>query len=205
MRERGPVGWFLLAFAGVGILLVVTALIGARDKSGETVTAGEWAQSVCGSVAAWRGELEAIVEDVRTPGAVGDMGTEEPQSETTQGRTGFIRAGVERAVLATETMVEGIENAGVPDTPQGEAAAQVVSDWASTTQDQLEAAQDSLDEEAETLEESIRQLTAAARSIAAGLTGGVQTLAEIAQTDPDLTAALEESSTCQQLREGASG
>ena len=30
---------------------------------------------------------------------------EEPQSETTQGRTGFVRKGLERGVEATETMV----------------------------------------------------------------------------------------------------
>ena len=204
MRDRGPLGWFLLALAGVVIVIVVGALIGARDKSDETVTAGEWAQSVCGAVGAWRGELEAIVEDIRTPGAAGGTGTEEPQSETPQGRTGFIRAGLERAVQATETMVVGIQNAGIPDTPQGEAAAQVVSDWASSTQDDFEAAQDSLDNEADTLEESIEQLTGAARSLAAGLTGGVQALVEVAQTDPELTAALRDSSTCQQVREETS-
>ena len=132
MRDRGPLGSFILVAIGIGIVIVAAALIGARDKSNETVTAGEWSQSVCGAVGAWRGELEAIVEDIRTPGASGDTGTEEPQSETPQGRTGFIRAGLERAVQATETMVVGIENAGTPDTPQGEAAAQVVSDWASS-------------------------------------------------------------------------
>lgn len=204
MRERGPLGWFLLALVGVVIVILVAALIGARDKSDETVTAGEWAQSVCGAVGAWRGELEAIVEDIRTPGAFGDTGSEEPQSETPQGRTGFIRSGVERAVQATETMVVGIENAGIPDTSQGEAAAQVVSDWASSTQDQLEAAEDSLDNEAATLEESIQQLTGAARAVAAGLRGGVEALVEVAQTDPELTAALRDSSTCQQVRDETS-
>ena len=200
MRDRGPLGWVLLVLGGVGIVIVVAALIGARDKSDETVTAGEWAQSVCGAVGAWRGELEAIVEDVRTPGASGDTGAEEPQSETPQGRTGFIRAGVEDAVQATETMVLGIENAGTPDTPEGEAAAGVVSDWASSTQDDLEAAQDSLDNEADTLEESIDQLTAAARALATGLAGGVQALVEVGRTDPELTAALRDSSTCRELR-----
>jgi hypothetical protein len=205
VRDRGPLGWLIAVLAALGIMIVVAALIGARDKSGETVTAGEWAQTVCGAVGAWRGELEAIVEDVRTPGASGDTGSEEPQSETPQGRTGFIRGGVEDAVQATETMVVGIENAGTPDTPQGEAAAQVVSDWASSTQDDLEAAQASLDEEADTLEESIDQLTAAARSLATGLTGGIQALVDVAQADPELTAALRDSSTCREVREDATG
>ena len=48
-------------------------------------------------VGVWRGELEAIVDDIRTPSAASTAG-EEPQSETPQGRTGFVRAEFERAV-----------------------------------------------------------------------------------------------------------
>ena len=102
---------------------------------------------------------------------------------------------------ATETMVEGIDNAGVPDTEQGEEAAAVVSDWADSTLDDLEEAEDALDEEADSLEESIEQLTAAARSIAAALTGGVQTLVDVVPLDPELASALRDASTCGQLRE----
>ena len=114
---RGPLTWIVGVAVGVVLVLGVTALIGNRDDSGETVPAGEWAQNVCGAVGVWRGELEAIVEDIRTPNASA-TGGEEPQSETPQGRTGFVRKGLERGVQATETLVEGIDNAGVPDTPQ---------------------------------------------------------------------------------------
>ena len=68
--RRGPLTWIVGALVGVVLVLGVTALIGNRDESGEPVTAGEWAQNVCGSVGAWRGELEAIVDDIRTPSAV---------------------------------------------------------------------------------------------------------------------------------------
>ena len=67
---RGPLVWIVAVAAGIVLVLVVTALIGDRDRRGETVTAGEWAQNVCGAVGVWRGEMEAIVEDVRTPSAV---------------------------------------------------------------------------------------------------------------------------------------
>ena len=196
---RGPLPW-ILAAVGVIAVLIVAAAIGGSDESGETVTAGEWTQSVCGAIGVWRGELEDIVDDVRNPNAQTAAGSEEPQSETTQGRTGFIRKGLERAVQAADTLVIGIDDAGVPDSPQGEEAAKTVSDWADSAQKELEDAQDSLDEEADSLEQSIEQLTAAARAIGAVLAGGVQTLAEVTRTDPQLAATALDTSTCQQLR-----
>ena len=196
--QRGPLAWIL---AGVGILavIVVAAAIGGRDKSGETVPAGEWTQSVCGAIGVWRGELEDIVDDVRNPNAQAAAG-EEPQSETPQGRTGFVRKGLERAVGAAETLVVGIDDAGIPDSPQGEEAAKTVSDWADSAQKELEDAQDSLDEEADSLEESIEQLTGAARAIGSVLAGGVQTIAEVTRLDPELARTALDTSTCQQLR-----
>ena len=126
MTDRGPLVWIAVVAVGIVAVIGIAALIG-DDNSDETVAAGEWAQSVCGTVAVWRGELEAIVEDIRTPTSAGS-GSEEPQSETPQGRTGFIRHGLERAIQATETMVEGVDNAGTPDTEQGEDVAELVSE-----------------------------------------------------------------------------
>ncbi len=196
---RGPLAWIL---AGVGILavIVVAAAIGGRDESGETVPAGEWAQNVCGAVGVWRGTIEVIVDDLRDPSAQSTTG-EEPQSATPQGRTGSVRKSLERAVEATDTLVEGIDNAGVPDSPQGDEAAERVSDWANSAQDELEETEDGLDDEAETLDEALEQLTDAARTIAAVLVSGTQTIAEITQLDPELGVALHNSSTCTQLRE----
>jgi hypothetical protein len=197
---RGPFVW-IVAAVGVVAVIVVAAAIGGRDKSDETVPAGEWAQSVCGAVGVWRGELEAIVEDIRTPNATSTAGGEEPQSETPQGRTGFVRKGVERAVQATDTLIEGVENAGIPDTEQGEEASNIVNRWAESTKDEFEEAQDALDEEADTISDAVDQFTAAARSIAVALTGGVQALADVVRLDPQLTQALAASSTCREVRE----
>ena len=196
---RREVLTWVLAGAGVILLLVVTAAIGGRDKSDETVPAGEWAQSVCGAAGVWRGEIEAIVEDLRTPAAFGDPGAE-PQSETPQSRRGFIRAGLQVAVQATDTLVQGVDNAGAPDTPDGQQAAKQISDWASSSKDDLEQAQDSLDNEADTLEEAIKQVTSAAGAIGTTLASGVRTFTAVAASDPALGAALRDSSTCQQLR-----
>ena len=199
---RGPLAWVVAVVAGLVLVVIVTAMIGNRDNSDETVSAGEWAQNVCGAVGVWRGELEATVEEIRTPPAAAG-GDVEPQSETPQERTGFIRTGLERAVQATETMVEGVENAGTPDTPDGEQAADVVSSWADDALDELEDAQDSLDEEADTLEASIQQLTGAARAIGSVLASGTRTVADVVQTDPELVSVIRDTSTCQELREEA--
>ena len=196
---RGPLPW-ILATVGVLAVIVVGAAIGGNDESGETVPVGEWAQSVCGAVGVWRGEVEAIVDDVRVPNGEATA-AEEPQSETPQGRTGYIRKGLERTVQAAETLVEGIENAGIPDAPEGEEAAERLSEWADDAQEELDETEEGLDDEAETVEESIEQLTDAARTIGAVLASGWQTILEIGQLDPELAAALATSSTCRELRQ----
>ena len=203
-RRGGRWTWLIAAVVGVVLVLAVTALIGNRDSRDETVSAGEWAQNVCGSVAVWRGQLESIVDDLRDPSAFNSAAGEEPQSETPQGRTGFIRKGLERTVQAADVLVEGIDNAGVPDTAQGEEAADQVAEWANSASDDLEEAQDSLDDEADTLEEAIEQLTGAAGAIGSVLASGVRTVTEVVQLDPELGSALQASSTCQQLREETS-
>jgi hypothetical protein len=203
-RRGGRWSWLIAAVVGVVLVLAVTALIGDSDRRGETVPAGEWAQNVCGSVAVWRGQLETIIDDLRDPSAFNAAAGEEPQSETPQGRTAFIRKGLDRTVEAAQVLVEGVDNAGVPDTTEGEAAARQLTDWANESSNDLEDAQDSLDDEADSLEEGIEQLTAAARTIASVRVSGVQTLTEVVRSDPELGAALEASSTCQQLREETS-
>jgi hypothetical protein len=198
--RRGLV-WTLVIIAGVIVVALVTAAIGTRDKSGETVPAAEWAQSVCGVAATWRGQMEDIVDQIRTPPAVGSLGIEEPQSETPQGRRELIRGGLETAVQATDSLVDGIENAGVPDTPQGSAAAQQVSEWADSSHDDLEQAKALLRKEAETLEDAVGQLRGAAAALAKTLADGVKTFASIGRLDPQLAAALRGSSTCRELHE----
>ena len=198
---RGPWLWVVAIAAGLVVLVGVVALVGRDDSKNETVSAGEWAQGVCGAVAVYRGQIESIVDAIRNPDATGSLGAEEPQSETPQGRRGFIRDGLEQALQATETVVVAIDTAGVPDTPNGTQAATAISDWADTTRNDIEDAQDSLDNEADTLAEAIAQLTGAAKAITTAVASGVKAVADVGRTDPALAAALRESSTCQQLRE----
>ena len=198
--RSGLLRWILVA-AGVVVVLLVTVAIGHRDKSGDKVPPGAWAQSVCGAVGTWRGEMEAIVEQVRTPPSKGDLGVAEPQSETPQTRRALVRTGLQESVRATKTLVEGIDNAGIPDSGKGNEAATQVSDWAETSKNDLGTAQKGLEEEAQTLEEAVAQYAAAARAIGSTLATGVKTIASVAKLDPVLANAFRESSTCQQLRE----
>jgi hypothetical protein len=183
------------------VVLLVTLAIGHRDKSGEKVPPGAWAQNVCGAVGTWRGEMEAIVEQVRTPPSKGDLGVAEPQSETPQTRRALVRTGLQESVRATKTLVEGIDDAGIPDSGQGGEAAKQVSDWADTSKKNLEASQESLEEEAQTLEQAVTQFGGAARAIGSTLATGVRTIAAVAKLDPVLANAFRESSTCRELRE----
>jgi len=197
---RGPLAWTVGILGGIVLVLVVTAWIGNRDDSGETVPAGQWAQSVCGSIGVWRGEIEDIVDGIRQAPATG-TGIEEPQSQTPQGSPSLVRSGLEESVRATEVLVTGIDNSGVPETDQGEAAANQVASWADTSLANLNKAEDSLDTEAATPEEAIAQLTGAAGAIRVVVVSGYETLSDVALLDPELAAAIHESSTCQQLLE----
>jgi hypothetical protein len=195
---RGPLPW-IFATVGVLALLVVGAALGDREE-GETVPAGEWAQSVCGAVGVWRGDLAVIFGEVTEPNAAASA-AEEPQSETPQGRTAFIRQSLERAISATEIMVEGVQNAGVPDSAEGEEAAERISEWAGQAEEELEEAEDALDEDPESAEQAIEQLTEAAQTVFAVRASGAQTILEVTQLDPELGTALTDASTCQELRE----
>ena len=198
---RGAPAWIIAIVGGVVVLVVVTAAIGARDDRGEIVPAGQWAQSTCGAVGVWRAEMQAIVEDIRTPPAFGGLATEEPQSETPQGRTGLVRAGLERAVTATDALIDGVENAGTPDTPHGDEVTRLVGDWADSAHDDLEAAQDALEKQADSLEDAVTQVSEAVGALGKVLSSGVETTQEIVRTDPALVTAFRDASTCQQLEQ----
>lgn len=190
-------GW-IVAAVGIVVILVATGLIGDRDRTGETVPAGEWAQTVCGAVGVWRGEVEAISESFRV--STGSSETTETGAPSPEGKLGAAQVALERSVVAAETLVEAIDRAGIPDTLEGEQAAQEVSDWANGALDDLEEAEELLDEEPDSLEEDIERVTEVARLIAGVLESGRQVIASVATSDPELEAAIRDSSTCQQLR-----
>ena len=198
-------GWLVAAgiVAGLIVLIVAGALIGGDDDSDETVSALEWADNVCGTVAVWRGEMESIVDGVRSAGESGTSGSESG-AESPQGESGSVRTGLEQALLATETMVEGISRAGIPDTPNGQEAADGLSGWADGAVDDIEEAQDDLGEETDSTGDELEQLAAGVGTIVEVYASGGQAVADAAVDDPELLAALAESETCERLRDEVS-
>jgi hypothetical protein len=195
-------GWavWVGVLAGILVLIGIGAAIGGDDDEGESVSALEWADNVCGTVLVWRGELESIVDGVRSAGQAGTSGTESG-AQSPQGRSGAVLTGLEQALLATETMVEGIARAGVPDTPNGETAADGLESWASGAVDDLEDAQDALEEDVDTTEDEIERLAAAVGTIVDVYASGGQAVADAAVEDPELLGALRDSGKCDQLQE----
>jgi hypothetical protein len=199
---RGWVVWVGI-LAGVVVLIGIVAAVGGDDDTEETVSALEWADNVCGTVFVWRGEMESIVDGVRSAGDTSASGGESG-AESPQGRSGSARTGLEQALLATETMVEGIALAGIPDTPNGQDVADALASWADDAVDQLEDAQDALAEDTDTTSEKLERLAGAVGTIVEVYASGRQAVAEAAVDDPELLSALRESEKCEQLADEVS-
>jgi hypothetical protein len=193
--------WLVAILAGILLIIVLSAAIGDRDREGQSVSSGVWAQDVCGVVATWRGAMEAIAEDLRGAPSIGDLGVAEPQSQTPQSRSALVRESLGRAIEVTDFAVHGLDRSGTPDSPQGAQVARSINDWARAAEDDLEQAQDTLEEEADTLEESLERNANPTRYLASVIASGRQTLIDAMKTDPQLAAAAAASSTCQKLQE----
>ena len=199
---RGWVVW-VGVLAGLVVLVGIGAAIGGDDDTDETVSALEWADNVCGTVIVWRGEMEAIVDGVRSSGEASTSGSESG-AESPQGQSGSVRTGLEQALLATETMVEGIGRAGIPDTPNGQDAADGLASWADDAVDDLEDAQDALAEDTDTTSEELERLSDSVGTIVQVYASGGQAVADAAVEDPELLGALRDSEKCEQLAEEVS-
>jgi hypothetical protein len=200
---RGWLAWVVAILAGLVIVTAVVALVGGEDDEGETVTAAEWADDVCGTVLVWRGTMESIVDGIRSAGQSDQSGSESG-AESPQGRSGSVRTGLEQALLATETMVEGLARAGTPDTPNGQEAADDLSGWADDAVGEIEDAQDALGEETDSTDEELEQYGQAVTTLVEVYTSGGQAVADAAVTDPELLAALAASPRCEDLKQEAS-
>lgn len=194
MNRRSPLLiWAIVAF-GIALVLGAAALAGSREKSDQPVSATEWANAVCGSVAVWRGELETIANDFRSPGRI-------HADQTREDRRASVRLALERTVIATDTLVQGIESAGVPETPEGRQAADEIQAWADTAHTNLEDSLDAFEDTGDEPRERLEALGAATGGVLETLVTGVETLVGAARLDAQLGAAFVDAETCRSFGE----
>ena len=194
MNRRSPLLiWAIVAF-GIALVLGAAALAGSREKSDQPVSATEWANAVCGSVAVWRGELETIANDFRSPGRI-------HADQTREDRRASVRLALERTVTATDTLVQGIESAGVPETPEGRQAADEIQAWADTAHTNLEDSLDAFEDTGDEPRERLEALGAAPGGIHESLVTGVETLVGAARLDAHLGAAIVDAETSRSFSE----
>ncbi len=193
MNLRSPLLWAIVTF-GIVLVLGAAVLVGSREKSDQPVSATEWANAVCASVGVWRGELETIANDFRSPGRI-------HADQTREDRRASVRLALERTVTATDTLVQGIESAGVPETPDGRQAADEIQAWADTAHTNLEDSLAAFEDTGDDPRERLEALGAATGGVLETLVTGVETLVGAARLDAQLGAAFVDAETCRSFRE----
>ena len=197
--------WVLAAIiivGGLGVIIGVSAALANADHTGETVSADQWADDVCGSIGAWQGQLEAIRDEVdqsnyaarRNDGGSGDSVE----------RTIIVRVAIDRAIQATnDTLREGLERAGIPEGTGGQAAALALRTWALKTERDLRVAKAILKENPGSTTAAFAALVAASRSLQQSLVAGRAVFLQSAGAE-GLGEAFSGSDNCQSLREDES-
>ncbi|WCB93099.1 hypothetical protein DSM104299_01801 [Baekduia alba] len=195
-------GWLIGGLLAVGLLLIFVATGTGRDNTGDTVRAQAWASDVCRTVATWEGSLKDIRKELQK-NSYGARNADGGSGDGVEGNV-TVREAVDRAVVATdEHLTLGLEQAGIPDSPQGGASAATLRAWATRTEDNLLLAQARLKREpaADSIAGAALQtlavpITALTRSVLDGRT----TLQRIGTTDPELAQAFQDSNTCRRLQ-----
>jgi hypothetical protein len=172
----------------VTVVILVSALslsaCGGDDAS-ETTSPDEWADSLCTDLSQWRSSVGSVADSL----GGGDVSQEQVQDVANE------------VADATETLVGELQDLGRPDTEAGQEAQDAVNQLADEMQTgigEIERAAAGVSSAAD-----VRQAVSAAG--AAFMTMGNQlssTLTGLEQLEPqgELTSALEQSDSCNELR-----
>lgn len=193
---RSAAAWLVAILLGIGVVIGASALIGWSDNRDETVPAVQWANDVCGAVEVWRGQLEGITDQFRSEGEMhADL--------TREDLRGSVRLALARTVVATDTLIEGIRDAGTPDSEGGQQAADDIESWADSAKQDLDNALEEFDDAGDEPGERLEAIAATSQALASTLAEGFRTLTQATQ-DPELRAAANEAPRCSELQgEGA--
>jgi hypothetical protein len=104
----------------------------SAGAGGETVPASQWVADVCGAVSNWQSELTTGAPDVS------DVSDVDAAKET-------LSDYLDKTVTATNSMIEDVKTAGVPDIEQGEAVASEFQTMLTSVGQSLQDAKTDLD------------------------------------------------------------
>jgi hypothetical protein len=186
--RRGVLVAVVVAVVVVGVVAAVLLL--RSDDGSESLSAPEWADSVCTSLGDWRSSITALAD------ASGETLTPE-----------LLREKLEAASAATDVLVSDLEGLGPPELEAGAEAKQALDDAAEGLRDsysELEAAAtDAL--ETENRSEFIQGLAALAPKFQSLLdqirdtVASLQSASLFGESSAELEQAFSESESCQAL------
>lgn len=190
----------LLLVLGLGTILGVSAAVGNGDNTGETVSASDWADDVCGAVGAWEGQLETLSDELSESNYAGRQ--HDGGSGDSVERTLIVRGAIDRAIQSTDdTLGEGLTRAGTPDVSQGQQASQILQDWADKTENDLRVAKQTLKDDPASTSAAFSALGSAVAALQKSVVDGRDAFKQVAGLDPALADALQSSRNCQKLQE----
>jgi hypothetical protein len=171
----------------VAVAALAVSACGGDDDDGETVAVGNFASDICTAFIDWTRAIQQRQQDLQQ-----DLGSQASPQEGKAALEGFLDDSVE----ASDDLVQDVEEAGVPDTENGEEAADALQQAAEDARSKLEDAR----ADAEDLPTGSRQEFGDAadkfgdevQSALEGVGNGLEQL-----DTPELDEAIEEESACQ--------
>jgi hypothetical protein len=167
--------------------LFVAACGDDDDDGGGSADVGEYASDICTAFTDWTQAIQdrqTELQEGLQPGASPEEGKEALQ--------GFL----DDAVSASEQLVEDVDAAGVPDTENGEDAAEALQGAAEGARDQLAEAQENVGDlptdSPQAFGEAADQFGNDVRSALEGVGDGLQDI-----DTPELDEAIDEEEACQ--------
>jgi hypothetical protein len=189
---------WLAVLLGILAVIVVSAAIGGRDNTGETVRATTWAGHTCGTVGAWEGQLEAIGDELELSN-VGARRNDGGSGDHVEG-TVYVRSVLDRVIEATdETLQRGLQQAGVPDVAQGAQASLVLRNWAQETENDLYSARRVLREADNTTTAAFAALGRVVGALEDAAVRGRAAVRQVEELDPALADAFDGARECREL------
>lgn len=193
--------WGLVAAIVIGIIVLtgVLAAVGSgSDNTGETVRASQWADDVCGSAGAWQGELKDLRKEINES-SYGARDSDGGSGDVVEHLV-FVRSIVPRTIAAThDTLLRGLDRAGIPDANQGKEAAVILRNWAVKTQNGLVVVHRAYRHKPKTTSSAFASIAGAATVLGQSAVNGHAAFKQVSALDPALADAIDGSRNCRDL------